>query len=501
MYELRPYQKEQEAEIKRHMREGKRHILVQSPPGSGKSVLMAEIIRKATEKGNKVLFLVHRRELITNIKDTLRENDVNFNYMYFFSPAVALRKAKNGELPEPDIIITDETHHSPARTYTDLYTFFDSAYRIGFTATPWRLNGRGFEDIYEVMVEGKSVSWLIENNYLAPYKWYSVPLLDRSDIDFSSQKKTASTTEEALDSVVIRGDIVAHYQKYANGEQAIVYAPTISASKLIAEAFEKAGIKAVHADAKTPTKERDGIMADFQSGKIKILCNVDLVSEGFNVPDCSCVILCRPTQSLVLHLQQSMRCMRYKEGKTAIILDHVGNGLTLGVPDLDYKWTIKSRQKKKKKRKEVICDEEMVVCSVCSSVFVKDKDLTECTNCGEPLKPEKEEKSVTVDDSVELVELSKDDVIMSLKFSKNQNIEFNFQIAKEKAKRNGGNPLYKVMRYYVIKEKKVFSEEELSELAGSLKQSLKAVKRAYNWALEIKEKEKEKINNKFRVFY
>ncbi|MDK7251245.1 DEAD/DEAH box helicase, partial [Lactobacillus paragasseri] len=99
------------------------------------------------------------------------------------------------------------------------------------------------------------------------------------------------------------------------------------------------------ADSKTPANERDRIMNDFKSGKIKVLCNCDLISEGFNVPDCSCVVLLRPTESLVVYLQQSMRCMRYQSDKDAIIIDQVGNFIRFGLPNADRDWTLEDRAK------------------------------------------------------------------------------------------------------------------------------------------------------------
>ena len=100
----------------------------------------------------------------------------------------------------------------------------------------------------------------------------------------------------------------------------------------------------------TPKEERDKIISDFRNGAIKILCNVDLISEGFDVPDCECVILLRPTKSLTLYIQQSMRCMRYKKNKRAVIIDHVGNYARFGMPDADREWTLESRKKSGEKR-------------------------------------------------------------------------------------------------------------------------------------------------------
>src|SRR5699024_249331 len=131
----------------------------------------------------------------------------------------------------------------------------------------------------------------------------------------------------------------------------IVYAHSIEFSKKVAQEFNEAGISAEHADSKTPAKEREKIMSDFKTGKIKVLCNVDLISEGFDVPDCTVVIMLRPTESLVLDIQQSMRCMRYKPNKKATIIDHVANYTRFGLPDTPRTWSLEGRPKKEKRER------------------------------------------------------------------------------------------------------------------------------------------------------
>src|SRR5690625_2831773 len=142
-------------------------------------------------------------------------------------------------------------------------------------------------------------------------------------------------------------DVIKHYRELADGEQAIAYCHSVEASKETAEQFNNHGINAVHLDAKTPKKDRDEIIQKFRDREIQIVCNVDLIGEGFNVPDCSTVIMLRPTQSLSLFVQQSMRGMRYRPNKTSIIIDHVGNVNRHGLPDDDRQWSLKGRKESK----------------------------------------------------------------------------------------------------------------------------------------------------------
>ncbi len=152
----------------------------------------------------------------------------------------------------------------------------------------------------------------------------------------------------ALDKSVIYGDVVGHYQKLASSRKAICYCASVKHSQEMAERFSKAGIPAAHIDGGTGKYELARIIEQFRKGKITVLCNVDLISEGFDVPDCSCAILLRSTQSLTLFIQQSMSCMRLKPGKRAIIIDHVGNYTRFGMPDDDREWSLEPKKKRKK---------------------------------------------------------------------------------------------------------------------------------------------------------
>lgn len=386
MFKLYDYQEKLVDEARKSIIEGSKGVLIQSPPGSGKSVVIASIAKNATDRGNHVLFLVHRKELVEQIQETFNQMGVSKKY----STVMTVGKVVNrlDKLPYPSIIITDETHHSRAVTYRKIYDHYNNAFRLGFTATPWRMSGKGFKDIYDDLILGKSVDWLIKNNFLAPYEYYAPTLADMDNLKKSS---TGDFTKKSMDNSIKRaifGDVVKHYKKIAKGRKTILYAHSIDASVEIARTFQNEGISAIHADSKTPKKERDRIMNEFKNGKIEILCNVDLVSEGFNVPDCSCVILVRPTASLVLYLQQAMRSMRYQKGKKAIIIDHVGNYARHGLPDTEHDWTIEDREKNKSNKNN---KNELPVknCPHCHAVNLS--SARECTVCGEEITLEQTE--------------------------------------------------------------------------------------------------------------
>lgn len=437
MYELHPYQKKLVQQTRQELANGKNSVLIQSPAGSGKSVVIAEIARLTVKKGGYVLFMVHRKELVEQITQSFTDNDVNLSHCTIMT--VGKIKNRLDKLPKPSLIITDETHHSLAKTYRDIYKHYPDVPRIGFTATPWRMNGKGFRDVYDSMVMGPSVKWLISNKYLAPFKYYSVNLVNSDKLKKSS---TGDYTNKSMDEAVgktIFGDVINTYKKVANGQQAIVYAHSVEYSQIVANSFNQAGINARHVDAKTPSTKREQIMTDFKAGKIKIICNVDLISEGFNVPDCSTVILLRPTASLVLFVQQSMRSMRYKLGKVATIIDHVANYSRFGLPDDDFDWTLDDREKKRNGRKD---DAPAIkTCDRCFRVVPAQSKI--CPFCGFEFEIEatemKEDKNAKIEKIGEfkMVADYKNVKYGKMKVSDAKNVEDLYAIAKAKGYKPG----------------------------------------------------------------
>lgn len=388
VYQLYSHQRKLLEEIYDKFSEGKKSIMVVSPAGSGKSVMIATLAKDFTDNKKRVLFLVHRKELIDQIEQTLDENEVNSSYVDILSIIRARNRLK--KLEKPDLIITDETHHSKAKTYLQTYNHFKDIPKIGFTATPVRLSGEGFEDVYQEMVEGKSVSWLIENQYLAPYRYYSLPAIDRNKLKKQHGEFTNDSINKALSGSTIFGKVVETYLAKAENEQAILYAHSVQYSKMYATKFKEAGINAIHVDSNTASKDRDRIMQGFKNKEYQVICNVDLISEGFNVPECSTVILLRPTQSLTVFIQQAMRGMRYQKGKTATIIDHVGNYIKHGLPDTERLWSLNGEGTEEQETQVQECPDCKAIfnrwitreteysitkmCPICHKEFVQEKD-------------------------------------------------------------------------------------------------------------------------------
>lgn len=376
MNSLRPYQTNYLNAVLDAYRHGFSRPCIVLPCGGGKSVIAAEMARRATRKGNRVLYLIHRKELKDQIEQTFASWDVDMDLCFVGMVQTVTRRLDR--LRAPGLIITDENHHCLAVGYKRIYEAFPDAKCVGVTATPVRLNGGGLGDVNDKLIELVDAKWLIKNGYLAPYQYYAPSGLDLAGIKTVSGDYSAKQVEQRMTGAhTIFGDVIENYKSLSGGK-AICYCPTIALSKRFADTFCAAGIPAAHIDGETPGAVRDALIAEFRTGRIKVLCNVDLISEGFDVPDCSCSILLRPTKSLTLYIQQSMRCMRVDRSnpeKTAVIIDHVGNYLRHGLPDDRREWTLDAKKKKAPNAGQMV-----TVCEDCLRCFPK--ALPRCPYCG-----------------------------------------------------------------------------------------------------------------------
>ena len=371
MITLRPYQQQLINDLYTSIRSGNNSVVAVLGCGGGKSVIQGSIARQATDKGKSVLFLVHRKELCQQIANTFSALGVDMKLCDVSMVQTVSRRL--GSLPDYDLIITDEAHHSTANTYKKIYDYYHNVPRLGFTATPIRLNKGGLGEVYSDLITSVSTRWLIDNGYLAPYKYYSVKLADTSELHTVAGEFKQDEVKELMEHKEIYGDTVKQWKRLAEGKKTIVYCASVEAAKMTAERFSSEGYSCIAIDGNTSKTERETAMTRFRSGEITILCNCELFGEGLDVPDCECVVLLRPTQSLTLHIQQSMRSMRYMPGKTAIIIDHVGNCYRHGLPDDEREWSLEPKHKQ----------ENIVKIRECKECFaVYSPTLTKCPYCG-----------------------------------------------------------------------------------------------------------------------
>ena len=197
--QLRNYQLELIDGVYESLNQKKKKIMVQSPAGSGKTVTMSEIARRATRRKNRVLFVVHRLEIINQVRQTFIANDVDMDYCEIGMIQTITNKVKKYKVVEPTTILIDEAHHALSKSYTRILDAFPNAVVLGFTATPIRLSGKGFGNIFDDLILGKSVKWLIDNQRLAPYKYYSVNLVDEEKLKLTS---TGDYSNQSIDNAM-----------------------------------------------------------------------------------------------------------------------------------------------------------------------------------------------------------------------------------------------------------------------------------------------------------
>lgn len=421
----------------------KRGTFVVSPPGSGKTLMMAEVCRRLLEKHKvRVLFFVHRTEIVQQAYNTFINQGIDPNLIKFGMVQTFTRREEELKKFNPQVIFVDEAHHAPADSYMRILNWFPKAFKFYFTATPQRADGKGFEDLVnsDDLVLGPSVDWLIKHDKLSDFDYYVKTLYDVSQLKSRKGDYTNKSIAEQAQNVNVK-QIVDGYLKYGEDKPGVVYAATVEQSKAVVEAFHEAGITAEHLDGATDAEVRKNTLDDFKAGKIKIISNVQIFTEGVDLPDAAVALIARPTKSVALYYQFSMRVLRYKKGKRARIIDFAGVANQLGLPNANREWSLLSHDVTKDKTQTPI----LFTCPNCHKVFsstqVK-KDLTvtqnksahlvvSCPSCSatimertaEPKTPE----MVELQEIVNKKEFS-DNWYKTAKIARNQSLKVNARI-------------------------------------------------------------------------
>lgn len=403
--ELRPYQVNGIAEVKRVLSSGKRAPILIAPTGSGKTVVASAIIESAVSKGKRVLFLAHRIELISQAAMKLAQFGIEHRVI---APSDAVRRMKIQQFRElnrsyvnplaavsvgtvqtvsrrlamqpPDIIIIDECHLSIAPTYQKCVAEFPRAIVLGLTATPTRLDGRGLGEMYDAMVKLAEPQEIADMWFLVPMRFFAAAHLP----DLSGIKKVRGDYDqkglaEAVDKPALIGDAVDHYRRVARGRPAMAFCVSIKHAEDTAAAFVAAGYRAVATSGNTSDDDRAGHIAGLANGTIDVVCNCALYIEGLDCPVISCIILLAPTQSLPRYLQSVGRGSRPAPGKRdCIVLDHAGNCRRHGFPYDSREWSLDGAVT----RTRSASDEPDVTIATCPECFTVHEPAPQCPACG-----------------------------------------------------------------------------------------------------------------------
>ena len=368
------YQEDMKERIEKAMRLH-RSVMAQMPTGTGKTYLLTAVIDSFVSNNpmEKVWIVAHRRELVSQIDETVRKfhsySASNTSSLLSSVKAVSIQwfsKHYDEIEEEPGMIVIDEAHHALAKTYKEMWERFPKAKFLGLTATPCRLNGKGFTDLFDVLVQSWDVPEFISKGRLATYDFVSI--------------KSDGVTQRLIDSLQKRGadgdyqnkemDMLLNkkpsierlyhsLEEFGKDRKGIVYAINISHAQKITKLYQEHGIKAIAIDSKTPTTERQQDIEAFKKGDIQVLVNVDIFSEGFDCPDVEFVQLARPTLSLAKYLQMVGRGLRVAKGKkNCVIIDNVGLYRVFGLPSQVWNWKATFEGKLKYGRKKETSQEK-----------------------------------------------------------------------------------------------------------------------------------------------
>ena len=374
--QLRDYQLDLYNQAQAAFRHGSKRVLVTVGCGAGKSYIFAKMAETAR---GPVLVLTHRQELKEQTERLFREHGIRARIEMILTEANHL-----GEHEHPMLIITDEAHLSRSNSWRKVLDYYNT-YTVGFTATPIRLDGKPLGDIYDSLITGVSVRWLIENQRLAPYEYYAPTVVETDDLRVQMGDYVIKDLDQLMTDRAIYSDVLHSWERLAKGQKTIAYCVSVRHAQETAQMFRDAGYPAVEINGATPAKKRAAIMQDFRDGKITVLCNVGIISEGVSIDDVSCCLLLRPTESHALYWQQAMRCMRYQPGKTATIIDCVANYSRNPLMDADVQWSL-TQSTRRKPRINENGNFYIRTCRHCFKVF---KTAAVCPYCGTdyPLHP------------------------------------------------------------------------------------------------------------------
>lgn len=377
---LREYQASAIDALTRAVENGRKRVILRAPTGAGKTRIAREIVDRCVTHGAGAVFVAPRNEIIEQTSAELTSAGIKHVVLQANHPedypvkVASTATLARREVQSPAVLFLDEAH-----LWLDvakkLIERFPESIVIGLTATPERLDGRGLGEIYEEIIGVTETRDLIALKYLVPARVFGPASPNMDGVRTTAGDFNRGDLATLMDKPKIVGDIVGTWKKLADGRSTIVYAAGVEASIHLRDAFRAAGIHTEHVDAETPAAEREDVVGRLRDGSLPVVCNVELFTYGLDVPRVSCVSMARPTKSLALYLQMAGRGLRpFPDKDNLIILDHAGNALRHGLPDLVHEWKLGGA---KVRKREV---GSLRTCKRCFAIFAP--TLEKCPECG-----------------------------------------------------------------------------------------------------------------------
>jgi DNA repair protein RadD len=364
------------------------------PTGGGKTVVAAAVINRAVERGQRVLVLTHRREILMQtskrlgIDHGLIQAGLNVDLEYPVQVAsiqtlwARCMRSDKLSLPAADLIVIDEAHHIRARTWNKILDQYPKARRIGLTATPCRADGRGLGECFSTIIEGPQVQELIDKGRLVKTRVYAPVDPNLRGVETRNGDYVISQLSDRMNRDDLVGDIVSHWHKYGERRKTLVFCVDVAHSVHVRDEFLKSGVRAEHVDGSTPKPERDAILARLASGEAELVTNCMVLTEGFDLPAISCIVLARPTKQLGLFRQMAGRGLRAAPGKMNLtLIDHSGAVYRHGLLTDPIEWTLDVDRKAKNETHEARDKQtfsRLVECSSCGTMRTAGEPCDEC---------------------------------------------------------------------------------------------------------------------------
>ena len=408
---LRQYQVDSINDLRKAILKGHKRIVLQLATGGGKTTIASEMIRKANEKGKKCLFLADRIELVEQTSKRLDYEGIDHGIImanhprykpYAANQVCSPQTLARRPTPAADLVIIDECHVAYG-IHKKMMAAMPNTIFIGLSATPFT---KGLGKLYSNLVVGATTSKLTDENYLVPVKVFAPSKPDLSKIrtiagDYDEKELFARVKKPKL-----IADIVDTWVKRGENRPTIGFAVNVLHSQALCEQFKDRGIRAAHIDSYMSKKEREQTVKDFKDGYIKVLFNVGILDKGFDYPEASCLIMARPTKSLMLYIQQGGRVLRTHDSKQdAIILDHAGNTQAHGFLTDELPQELDDGTKRKVESTKKVQEEKGSICPSCA--YVKKRTVFTCPCCG--FVPKKKDAGIDVTQG-ELLEVTRQKV-------------------------------------------------------------------------------------------
>jgi len=422
VYELRDYQARVVDDLRAAFGRSRAVCLVMKT-GLGKTVVAGYINSRLAENRLGALVLVHREELLHQFCRTLDEAGLAGKYgviaagraespwQRFQVAMIQTLARRKCDWLDPFYLVWDECHHIKAPTYEEVAERFPASRILGMTATPRRFDGKPL-DRFDEMVHGPTFAWSVEHGHLAPVK----VIYDRkyrhlklSGVKVSNGEYSRKQLAERVDRKVI-ADALHAWQEHAapRGQpQTVFFGVNTEHSKQVAKSFRDAGIPAEHVDGKTDRNVRSSVMDSFRKGTTRVLCNVDIISEGFDLPECEVLLDGQPTLSVARYMQKCGRVMRPKpDGRAALHIDLVRSWWVHGYPDQEREWSLEGEGPGGPSKTAEASNYR--ACRDCCTLYPRHRDC--CPSCGSyppPLDvPDSEVRELDADEIEEMDELS-----------------------------------------------------------------------------------------------